>query len=599
MNIIEHSFHPFVNALAWAIIHSLWQFTLIMILVKLAIRLSGKINASIRYILNLIAFLAIPLSFATTFIRQFSIYTNARMIVSIDFEDVSWVPATGGSNFYLIEKSSPAFLSSLEAYTPLIFWLYIIGLLVFSIHGIHGYLRVHAIKRRNTLPIPEYWSKQLARISDKAEVIKRIQVYASEYVQVPVVLGVIKPVILLPLALFTALSPEQIEAILLHEYRHIRNKDHYINILQHFIEILFFFHPATWWIGKQLREEREKQVDEWVVDHTNAPLIYAQALFSLEKNRSGVLQPVLAATQSKKHLLVRIKNIMTMKTRKWNTGRNLAALMIIMSCAITLTLFDPGYGLTASARHENFNFNAASHTPFSDQELPARVSTVPTPDQLPEAPSTLAQAEKKPKTVVLEDGDRISLEAMSAHDREALQKAMEEMRLAIAEVNKEVIGELQSEEFKEQIRQIQKEMHRAMEEVHREVLEKFQSEEFQMEMRQADEEARNAIIEANLEMNEFFQSEEFKKEIKQAREEIRKAMEELEKVDWVGMGETLRITLEETGKLLEDVGPVVEDIIRELNINEIIKEVMDSVNKALEEAETQKEPADPIEGSPE
>ena len=588
MSFIEQSFHPFVSALAWAVIHSLWQFTLIMVLVLLTLRLSGKINTSIRYMINLFAFLAIPLSFFITFIRQFRVYTNARMIVSIEFEDASWIPTAGGSNFYMVDKSLPAFLGGLEAYTSYIFWLYMAGLLIFSFHGIHEYLRIHAIKRSNTKPIPTYWSKQLTRISEKAEVFKRIKVFVSEHVQVPVVLGVFKPVILLPLAMFTALSPEQIETILLHEYRHIRNKDHYINILQHAMEILFFYHPATWWISKQLREERERRVDEWVVGHTKAPLIYAQALFSLEKNRSGVLQPALAATQSKNQLLIRIQHIMTMKTRKWNTGRNLAALMIIMSCAITLTFFDPGYGLTASARYEHFNFTAASPSLMPDPGLPAMTPAEPSPNPSPEVPPTAAQAEKKPKTVILEDGNRISLEAMSAHDREALQKAMEEMRLAIAEVNKEVAGEFQSEEFKEQIRQIQKETHRAMTEVHREVVEKFQSEEFQMEMRQAGEEARKAMEEANREMNEYFQSEEFKQEMKQANEEIRKAMKELEEVDWEGLGETLRITLEEVGKGLQEVGPAVEDILRELKINEIIKEAMDSVNKALEEVDKQK-----------
>jgi bla regulator protein blaR1 len=92
-----------------------------------------------------------------------------------------------------------------------------------------------------------------------------VPVFLSPRISIPIVTGFIKPVILLPLAIFSSLDVRQVEAILLHELYHVRNYDHWVNTIQNFLEILFFFHPATWWISAQVRHEREKKVDEQVV----------------------------------------------------------------------------------------------------------------------------------------------------------------------------------------------------------------------------------------------------------------------------------------------------------------------------------------------
>jgi hypothetical protein len=275
--------------------------------------------------------------------------------------------------------------------------------------------------------------------------------------------------------------------------------------------------------------------------------------------------------------------------------------MVVLSSALIFTLFDPGYGLTASARYEHFNFTSAeSFSQLSEIVTPSDAYSKTTAEkseteQILFDQPTVTEPEKRPSKVILEDGTSFSWDALSAKDQHELQKAMEEVRMAVAEINKEVIEKFQSDEFKEQMRQVNEEVRRAMEEMNRELTEKLQSEEFRLEIRmageearRAGEEARKAIEEANREMKEYFQSEDFKQEMKQAREEVRKAMKELEDINWEGYGETLRMALEEAGKGLQDIGPIVEDAFKELNIDQIIKEVMDSVNKAMEEVEKKK-----------
>ncbi|MFM7844076.1 MAG: M56 family metallopeptidase [Planctomycetota bacterium] len=109
-----------------------------------------------------------------------------------------------------------------------------------------------------------------------------------ERVTVPTVVGVLQPMILLPVALASGLSPEQIETVLAHELAHLRRCDHLVNLLQRVIESLLFFHPAMWWVSHRVREEREHCCDDLVVACGAMPLDYAKSLLRVaELSRTG------------------------------------------------------------------------------------------------------------------------------------------------------------------------------------------------------------------------------------------------------------------------------------------------------------------------
>lgn len=99
-----------------------------------------------------------------------------------------------------------------------------------------------------------------------------------EQVAVPTVIGVLKPTILLPLAITSGLSPDQAESVLAHELAHLKRYDHLVNLLQRIIESLLFFHPAVWWISHRIRIEREHCCDDLVVACGAAPIDYATSL---------------------------------------------------------------------------------------------------------------------------------------------------------------------------------------------------------------------------------------------------------------------------------------------------------------------------------
>src|SRR5207247_762569 len=121
-------------------------------------------------------------------------------------------------------------------------------------------------------------------------------VVESALVDVPTVVGCMRPVILLPIAAISNLTPSQIEAILAHELAHIRRHDYLVNLLQTLAETLLFYHPGVWWVSARIREEREHCCDDVAVEVCGDAVIYARALAELETWRVESTALTIAAT---------------------------------------------------------------------------------------------------------------------------------------------------------------------------------------------------------------------------------------------------------------------------------------------------------------
>jgi beta-lactamase regulating signal transducer with metallopeptidase domain len=103
----------------------------------------------------------------------------------------------------------------------------------------------------------------------------------SDLVQVPTAIGLVKPAIIFPSWIVQELSAEELNQILLHELAHLRRYDDWTNLAQKLVKALFFFHPAVWWIEKQISLEREMACDDAVVAETARPRAYAECLAHL------------------------------------------------------------------------------------------------------------------------------------------------------------------------------------------------------------------------------------------------------------------------------------------------------------------------------
>jgi beta-lactamase regulating signal transducer with metallopeptidase domain len=121
---------------------------------------------------------------------------------------------------------------------------------------------------------------------------RKIRVAVTDKLTSPAVVGVIVPTLILPLSLFTTLTPTQIQFVLLHELAHIRRGDCLANLFQLFAEALLFFNPAVWWISHQIRREREACCDALAIELSGAPADYARTLVRVAEN---ILQPATTA----------------------------------------------------------------------------------------------------------------------------------------------------------------------------------------------------------------------------------------------------------------------------------------------------------------
>jgi bla regulator protein blaR1 len=552
MSIIEQIWHPVINATAWTLLHALWQLTIIALLWRVSMQLAKNYSPALRYNLSLLALLAIPAVVIFTFIRQYNIYSEAALIASIEFDEMLVPSAVSGKTLFIVQKDYPAFLAGFEAFTPYVFWIYLSGLIILSLRSIGGYLQIYSLRRTGIKSLPSSWENRMDEIYNKIGGKFRAKVMQSTRVTIPIVTGFFKPLVLLPVSMLTFLTPAQVEAIILHELYHIKRYDHYINTLQNFIEIIFFFHPATWLISLSIRNEREKCVDEWVVKHTGRPLEYARALFTLEENRTTALQPAVAASSSKSLLLNRIKNIMTMKTKSFNAGQKFAALAIIVAAAISTAWLNPSQSVNYGQPHDE-SWLASNFQPGQTTQQSATAYHFPAPST--ESAAAPSPERSSPKKIILQKGDTIYWEELSEEDRRRMQEAMTEVRLAMEEVQRELRETFQSEEFQMEMQQAREEVSRAMQEMR----ETFQSEEFRNDMRKAGEEVRKALEEVELKIQNF-DREEFSRQMNETMIEVEKSLQEVIREvqspefrqSMREMGEEIRKAMEELGKKLEE-----------------------------------------------
>jgi hypothetical protein len=90
-----------------------------------------------------------------------------------------------------------------------------------------------------------------------------------------------KPVIVVPGWVMLELSADELNQVLLHELAHLRRWDDWTNLAQKVVKAVFFFHPAVWWIEKQVSLEREMACDDAVIAETASPRAYAECLTHL------------------------------------------------------------------------------------------------------------------------------------------------------------------------------------------------------------------------------------------------------------------------------------------------------------------------------
>ncbi len=119
------------------------------------------------------------------------------------------------------------------------------------------------------------------RSSTPIGMLASMQVRSSPGLLEPGVVGLFRPILLLPAGIAECLDPPQLEAVLAHELCHVRRRDNLTSAIHMIVEALFWFHPLVWWIGSRLVEERERACDEAVLTLGSEPHDYAEGILNV------------------------------------------------------------------------------------------------------------------------------------------------------------------------------------------------------------------------------------------------------------------------------------------------------------------------------
>lgn len=305
---MQDSINIFISSLGWALLHSFWQGLLLYGILYLTFKVKRDLPSHVKYNLSLFTLAACFIWFAETWVKCAN---NMQRLATTEATVYNTQFVTRSVNAHVQPIATPSSLADLERYLPFIVFIYLVGVMIMLGRLGFNFLQIRKLKRRGiVIPSPE-WITKMESISQRLQIKQKVKLLFSDYINVPLVVGAFKPVILIPLATVNNLGTDEMEAILIHELAHIRRYDYFVNMLQVLVETILFFNPFIWIISKIIRREREHSCDDIVIGYTAQPLPYAKALATLESLRQTQL--AMAASGNKNQLFNRIKRIMEMK----------------------------------------------------------------------------------------------------------------------------------------------------------------------------------------------------------------------------------------------------------------------------------------------
>jgi beta-lactamase regulating signal transducer with metallopeptidase domain len=199
------------------------------------------------------------------------------------------------------QSISPSVYLSTAA--PWIVLSWALGVLALAFWNLGGWVAVHQLKSLTTRPAGSRAEEAARKLALRLGVSRPVRLLQSTLAKTPMVIGAIRPVILLPASVLTQLSLAELESILAHELAHIRRHDYLVNLVQSMIETLLFYHPATWWISRQIRIERENCCDDLALSITRDRAIYVTALAAV----ASVRVPLMPQAASGGSLAARLR----------------------------------------------------------------------------------------------------------------------------------------------------------------------------------------------------------------------------------------------------------------------------------------------------
>jgi beta-lactamase regulating signal transducer with metallopeptidase domain len=207
------------------------------------------------------------------------------------------------------------------------------GILLFGLHDIVGLAAVLHMRARGT-EAPASILAMAERVRQRIGVSVSVPIRVVEGISTAMVTGLFRVVILIPAAMVSGMSPESVEAILAHEFAHLRRWDRWINLLQCLLETVLFFHPALWWLSRRIRVERELCCDELALGLCPDRAHYVRALLSLSEQSDSTTSAVLSSHGGS--FAHRVRHILGLPRPRGDARREAGSVSALVVIAVTL-----------------------------------------------------------------------------------------------------------------------------------------------------------------------------------------------------------------------------------------------------------------------
>jgi bla regulator protein BlaR1 len=324
-----------MTALSTTLVYSLLQGVGLAAFAGLVIVFTKKSSSAMRYNFLIGALVLFGLTAAVTFGVEFNKVHQSAVMAA----DSSFTGSIDRSTFTVAtppQQVEASYLANVSTYikahhnTIVLIWFLIIC--IKAIQLAVGLQDVYRLKHTDTHAVPNNWNALMSKMAKRLGIKQKIELLESGLAKVPMVIGHLKPVILIPIGLLTALGAAELEAILMHELAHIRRRDYLVNLLQSLVEIIFFFNPAVLWVSQLIKTERENCCDDMALAHNTSKHSYIQALVSCEEYQQGKPAYAVAFSGQKNTLISRVKRMVNNRNHSLNTfEKTLLSICLVMS----------------------------------------------------------------------------------------------------------------------------------------------------------------------------------------------------------------------------------------------------------------------------
>ena len=338
-----------VEAVGWSLVHFIWQGAAVALILAVVLELLRRRGASLRYLVSVAALGIMAVLPVVTALTQPDRTQPTEILPAAQSPRVSVATGTpveaplatvNRSQEVIGNRTAGSISLTGHRITRALPWIvaaWLAGVVLLSIRLVGGWYRARQLVRVGTGPVSASLDQLARRVMNRLEISQPVRLLESVLMEVPAVVGWLRPVILIPVSAVTGLTPHQLELLLTHELAHVRRHDYLVNLLQSVAEILFFYHPAVWWVSRRIRQERENCCDDLAAALSGDPRTYAHTLLALEQLRAHDLGLAAAATGG--DLLQRVRRLLKPEMEselgsRWGAGALTIALILLIAAGL-------------------------------------------------------------------------------------------------------------------------------------------------------------------------------------------------------------------------------------------------------------------------